>query len=49
LTCEFAAIGLQRVAISELTGGEAYLAKFRIARPRPQPSDITACSNTKKS
>jgi predicted methyltransferase len=48
LACEFAAVGLQRVAISELTGGEAYLAKFRIARPRPQPSDIKPCSNKKK-
>ncbi len=48
LTCEFAAVGLQRVAISELTGGEAYLAKFRIAGPRPQPSDIKPCSNKKK-
>ena len=45
LTCEFAAVGLQRVEISELTGGEAYLAKFRIARPRPQPSEIKPCSN----
>ncbi len=49
LTCEFAAVGLQRVEISELTGGEAYLAKFRIAGPRPQASDIKACSNKKKS
>ena len=48
LTCEFAAVGLQRLAISELTGGEAYLAKFRIARPRPQPSEIKPCRKTKK-
>ena len=45
LTCEFAAVGLQRVEMTELTGGEAYLAKFRIGRPRPQPSAIKACNS----
>jgi SAM-dependent methyltransferase len=45
LTCEFAAVGLERVEIRELTGGEAYLAKFRIAGPRPRPSEIKPCSN----
>lgn len=43
LTCEFAAVGLQRVEMSVLTGGEAYLAKFRVARPRPQPFEIKPC------
>ena len=43
LSCEFAAVGLQRVEMNELVGGEAYLAKFRIAAPRPQPSDIKPC------
>jgi hypothetical protein len=45
LSCEFAAVGLQRVEIRPLTGGEAYLAKFRIAGPRPRPSEIKPCSN----
>ena len=44
LSCEFAAVGLQRTDIKLLAGGESYLAKFRLAGPRPQPSDITACS-----
>ena len=44
LSCEFAAVGLQRVEMTELTGGEAYLAKFGVAGPRPQPSAIKPCS-----
>ena len=47
LSCEFAAVGMQRVEMAELGGGEAYLAKFRIARPRPEPSDIKPCSAKK--
>ncbi|HEY0163952.1 MAG TPA: methyltransferase domain-containing protein [Sphingomicrobium sp.] len=43
LTCEFAAVGLQRVQISELTGGESYLATFRLAGPRPRPASIKPC------
>ena len=35
LTCEFAALGMQRVKMTMLTGGDAYLATFRIAAPRP--------------
>ncbi len=48
LSCEFAAVGMQRVEMTELTGGEAYLAKFRIAGPRPAPSAIKPC-NIKRS
>ena len=44
LSCEFAAVGMQRTEIDMLTGGEAYLAKFRVAGPRPQPSAIKPCS-----
>lgn len=44
LRCEFAAVGLQRVGMEELAGGEAYLATFRLAGPRPQPAAITPCS-----
>ncbi|MBA2467750.1 MAG: methyltransferase domain-containing protein [Sphingomonas sp.] len=46
LTCELAAVGLQRVELRPLAGGEAYLAKFRVARPRPRPSDIEPCTDT---
>ena len=43
LTCEFAAVGLQRVRETMLAGGDAYLAAFRIASPRPRPGDIKPC------
>ena len=43
LTCEFAAVGLQRVQGTMLAGGDAYLATFRIAAPRPRPSEIKPC------
>jgi predicted methyltransferase len=44
LKCEFAAVGMERVEMSILPGGEAYLAKFRVAAPRPRPSQIKPCS-----
>jgi ubiquinone/menaquinone biosynthesis C-methylase UbiE len=44
LTCEFQAIGLRRVKMTMLTGGDAYLATFKIAGPRPRPSDIKPCT-----
>ena len=43
LTCEFAALGLQRVQYTELAGGDAYFATFRIAAPRPEPREIKPC------
>jgi SAM-dependent methyltransferase len=43
LACEFEALGMRQVRLTELTGGEAYLAAFRIAAPRPRPSEIKAC------
>ena len=43
LKCEFAALGLQPVKHSVLTGGEVYLMSFRIAAPRPAPEKIRAC------
>ncbi len=43
LTCEFAAVGMRRVHMTMLTGGDAYLAMFEIAGPRPRPADIKAC------
>jgi SAM-dependent methyltransferase len=45
LTCEFAALGMQRVQLKTLAGGDAYFATFRIASPRPEPSDIKPCKN----
>jgi predicted methyltransferase len=42
-TCEFAALGLDPVKYSVLSGGEVYLMAFRIARPRPDPDKIQPC------
>ena len=44
LTCEFAALGMQRVQMAMLAGGDAYLATFRIMSPRPKPSEIKPCT-----
>ena len=41
--CEFAAVGLQPVKSTTLTGGEAYAILFRLAGPRPEPSKIKPC------
>ncbi|MBA3511654.1 methyltransferase domain-containing protein [Sphingomonas sp.] len=43
LTCEFAAVGMRRVHMTMLTGGDSYLAMFAIAGPRPRPADIKPC------
>ena len=43
LKCEFAALGLQPVKFSVLTGGDTYLMAFRIAAPRPAPDKIQPC------
>ena len=43
LMCEFAALGLAPVKTSRLSGGDAYFAAFRIARPRPEPGAIKPC------
>ena len=43
LTCEFEAIGMRRMNMMMLAGGDAYLATFGIAGPRPRPADIKAC------
>jgi len=45
LKCEFAALGLEPAKFSMLTGGEAYLMAFRLARPRPDPGKITPCAD----
>ena len=45
LKCEFAALGLQPVKFSMLTGGDAYYAAFRPVGPRPAPPQIKACQS----
>jgi predicted methyltransferase len=44
LKCEFAALGMQPVKFSVLTGGEVYLMAFRLAGPRPAPEQIKPCA-----
>ncbi len=43
LTCEFAAVGLKLHRLEPLAGGESYFAAFRLAGPRPEPSQIRPC------
>jgi len=45
LKCEFAALGLQPVKFSVLTGGDAYFMAFRLVGPRPAPDKIQPCSS----
>jgi predicted methyltransferase len=44
LKCEFAALGMQPVKFSVLTGGDAYLIAFKLAGPLPAPDRIRPCS-----
>jgi ubiquinone/menaquinone biosynthesis C-methylase UbiE len=43
LICEMAALGLDPVRITSLTGSTNYAAAFRLARPRPEPEAIKPC------
>jgi ubiquinone/menaquinone biosynthesis C-methylase UbiE len=43
LKCELAALALQPVKSTFLTGGEVYLMAFKVAGPRPDPGKIVAC------
>ena len=43
LQCELAALGLKLTQLQTIAGGEAYLAAFRAAAPRPEPGDIKPC------
>ena len=43
LKCEFAALGMDPVKSKVLTGGDAYLVAFKLARPRPAPEQIKPC------
>jgi ubiquinone/menaquinone biosynthesis C-methylase UbiE len=49
LQCELGAVGLKLTHIQAITGGEAYLAVFRAAAPRPEPGKIKACGAKGKS
>lgn len=44
LKCEFAALGMQPVKFSMLTGREDYLMAFKIFGPRPAPDKIQPCN-----
>jgi ubiquinone/menaquinone biosynthesis C-methylase UbiE len=43
LKCEFAAVGMEPVKFSVLSGEEGYFMAFRQARPRPAPDKIEPC------
>lgn len=45
LKCEFAALGLQPVKFSMLSGGDVYFMAFRAVGPRPAPDRIQACKS----
>jgi ubiquinone/menaquinone biosynthesis C-methylase UbiE len=45
LKCEFAALNMQPVKFSVLTGGDVYFMAFRLAGPRPAPEQIKPCSS----
>ena len=44
LMCEFDSLGLAPVRGKRLTGADSYATAFRVARPRPAPGAIKACS-----
>ena len=43
LECEFAALGLKRIAMAPVEGADSYMALFGVAKPRPEPSAIVPC------
>jgi predicted methyltransferase len=45
LKCEFAALGMQPVKFSVLTGGDVYFMAFRLSAPRPVPDKIQPCGS----
>ena len=44
LKCEFAALNMQPVKFTVLTGGDVYLMAFRLSGPRPDPDQIKPCN-----
>lgn len=45
LDCEFASLGLARAREARLESGDAYIALFRVAGPRPEPGAIRPCGS----
>lgn len=45
LVCELAAVGLKLTRIERLSGGDSYLAAFRIGGERPAPAAIKPCKD----
>jgi hypothetical protein len=45
LKCEFAALGMQPVKFTVVTGGDVYLMAFKIAGARPAPNKIVPCKS----
>jgi ubiquinone/menaquinone biosynthesis C-methylase UbiE len=45
LKCEFAALNLQPVKFTMLTGSDAYFMSFRVMGPRPAPMTIKPCKS----
>ena len=45
LKCEFAALGMQPVKFTVVTGGDVYLMAFKIAGARPAPDKIVPCKS----
>ncbi|MDQ3245855.1 MAG: class I SAM-dependent methyltransferase [Pseudomonadota bacterium] len=43
LACELAAVGLKLTRMERISGGDSYLAAFRIGAERPAPADIEPC------
>lgn len=48
LKCEFAALNMQPVKFSVLTGGDVYFMAFRLAGPRPAPEQIKPCNSSNR-
>ena len=46
LKCEFAAVGYSLVSMTDMPDAGGYLAAFRVAGPRPDPSAIRVCRAT---
>ena len=47
LRCELGALGLTLTRFQPIASGDAYVAAFRIAGPRPAPAQIKACKAEK--
>ena len=48
LFCEFEAVGYRMTGFSEQLNLGGYMARFELAGPRPEPSDIKTCGTPPK-